>query len=273
MNNKTGSNIELEILVATMNRNNLSFLDDMFVNNNISKLHILIINQTTSDCLLQSDYDNIRVINSFEKGLSRSRNLAIKNAIGDICLIADDDVVYLKDFDKKIIKGFYGNFDMGLIVFKALDFNGNDYRKYPPFNKQLYINSVKGVISIEIALNRKVLNKNNIFFDERFGLGGQFETGEEYLFSRLTIKNGFKVLFNNNAIVSHDSYNSGKDLGSDKIVYARAALNYCIHKNLVYIWMLKYISFLLKNKYIVPNQIMSKTKIAFNGIRDFKNAK
>ena len=45
-----------------------------------------------------SDFENIRVINSFEIGLSKSRNLAIKNALGDICIIADDDIEYVEDF-------------------------------------------------------------------------------------------------------------------------------------------------------------------------------
>ena len=75
----------------------------MFANNTLEDYRILIINQTTKDNLLESELTNVRVINSFEKGLSKSRNLAIRNAMGDICLIADDDITYKKGFKKDII--------------------------------------------------------------------------------------------------------------------------------------------------------------------------
>lgn len=269
--NKVGkSKLQLEILVSTKNKNSLDFLNKMFSKCDDLDFKILIVNQVTGNIKLSSNNDNIRIINSNEKGISKSRNLAIKNAIGDICLFTDDDVIFESKFNEIILKAFEEKEGAGLLVFKALDFKGNNYRLYPFFNKKLDIKSVKGVLSIEIAFRRKIILKNNILFNERFGLGSEFETGEEYLFSRDVIKKNIVVFYISNSIVSHDSYNSGKDLGENRIIYARAALNYSIHGLLAYFWILKYIIFLLKNKYIVPNQILTKIKIAIKGINDFK---
>ena len=63
-----------------MNRNNFDFLKAMFVNIPIENYHILIINQTTGNNKLESDFENVRVINTTELGLSKSRNMALKQA-------------------------------------------------------------------------------------------------------------------------------------------------------------------------------------------------
>ena len=57
----------------------------------------MIINQTTQDKQLESDLSNVRVINAFELGLSKSRNLALQHSTADIVLFADDDVEYVPD--------------------------------------------------------------------------------------------------------------------------------------------------------------------------------
>ena len=68
---------DIEILISTMNRDSLDFLIPMFSYSHFSNFSILIINQTQSERILTSAYSNVRVINSFEKGLSKRRNLAL----------------------------------------------------------------------------------------------------------------------------------------------------------------------------------------------------
>ena len=125
---------EFEILIATMNRTSLDFLSTMFINVNLHNYNVLIINQTSKDQLLQSETKKIRVINSFEKGLSKSRNLAIKNSIKDICLVADDDVVFKKGFDMHILDAHQEN-SHPIITFKTETSQGNLYWNYPTSTK------------------------------------------------------------------------------------------------------------------------------------------
>jgi len=88
------TNETVEIIVATMNRDSLDFLIPMFPFASLADFSILIINQTHANAILTSDFSNIKVINSFEKGLSKSRNLGLKNAQGEILILADDDEVF-----------------------------------------------------------------------------------------------------------------------------------------------------------------------------------
>ncbi len=59
--------LDIEILISTMNRISLSFLDSMFPNNELEKLNILIVNQTINGKELFSNKCNIRVFNSFDE--------------------------------------------------------------------------------------------------------------------------------------------------------------------------------------------------------------
>ena len=125
------SNIDFEIIISTMNRDSLAFLNQMFIHESYENFNLLIINQTTESQLLVSNSPNVRVINSFDKGLSNSRNLALKNTIGLLCLIADDDVVYTKDFKSLIVLSFENHRKCDVITFKMIDNLGVDFKTYP----------------------------------------------------------------------------------------------------------------------------------------------
>lgn len=260
---------DLEILIATKNRNNLDFLALMFPFEHFSKFNILVINQSNLTKLL-SDFENVRVINVDEKGLSKSRNLAIKNASKKICLIADDDVVYYSNFDNEIISAFNQNPKASIITFnhqrEGLDKPQNKSQKI--FNHTL--KTIWNVSSIEIAFQLKDIKENTIYFDENFGLGSYFETAEEYLFLRSAIKQGLSALFFPFVIVSHPLISSGENQGSDKILFARAALFYKTRGNLAYIWLLKYVFFLVRKSYINSDECIKKYKMGLSGIRKFK---
>ena len=260
---------DLEILIATKNRDNLDFLALMFPFKHFSKFNILVINQSNSTKII-SDFERVRVINVDEKGLSKSRNLAINNASKKICLITDDDVIYFPNFEDEIILAFNQNPEAPIITFnhQRIGLNKPQNSSQKPFNHSL--KSIWNVCSIEIAFQLKDIVANNICFDENFGLGSYFETAEEYLFLRDAIKQKLSVLFCPSVIVSHPLISSGENQGSDKILFARAALFYKTRSNLVYIWLLKYVFFLIRNKYINWNECMRKYKMGLSGIRKYK---
>lgn len=260
---------DLEILIATKNRNNLDFLALMFPFSSFSNFNILIINQSKENSLI-SHFKNVRVINVDEKGLSKSRNLAIKNASKKICLIADDDVVYFPNFNHEIISAFNQNPKASIITFNHQRI-GNENPQHT--SKKVYSHSkktIENVCSIEIAFQLKDIAANNICFDENFGLGSYFETAEEYLFLGDAIRLKLNVLFSPFVIVSHPLLSSGENQGDDKILFARAALFYKTKRNLAYIWLLKYVFFLARRGYIDWNECWEKYRIGRMGIQKYK---
>ena len=269
MDIKEKSMMQLEVLISTMHRNSLDFLDAMFINNDISQASVLIINQTNQKSILTSERDNIRVINVFERGLSKSRNLAIENAIAPVVLLSDDDVVFEKGFNSIILQAFQELPDADLITFKTKNFTDGDHRLYPSNDLKYNLKTLRGVLSIEIAFKLHNVRDLSVKFDERFGLGSEFETSEEYLFVREIVKKGGQCYFNNNYIVSHEAYNSGMAAGSDKIIYARAALNFKLYGYFGYAWLIKYLFYLIRHRMIKSNEITKKWKVGIKGINDY----
>lgn len=274
MNNTINNGIMLEVLVSTMNRRSLAFLTKMFPYHDINHLNILIINQTKKGTNLVSKKKNIRVINSFERGLSKSRNLAIQNSIGDICLIADDDVEYFSDFQDTVIQAFNEIKNTSIIRFKIDTFEGEEYKPYPQISKQIF--KKKDLLdssSIEIAFKRHPIVNNNIKFNILFGLGSYFKSGEEYLFLKEARDQNLLIYFKNKSIVKHALKRSTSNIGHDNFVKAQAALYFEDYKFLSYVFLLKFIFFLFRNGIIPLNQISSKFFTGIHGINDYRKLK
>ena len=156
MSNVNNKNISLEILISTKNRDNLDFLNNIFIKNNTHSNSILIINQTHKTDFSCPKIDNINLININEIGLSKSRNLAINNAKSDICLLADDDILYEENFDSIIISAFNLNPSADIITFKMNDLNGNSLVLFNYVEKH-------GKPLFEL-INNKVDEKRKVFF-------------------------------------------------------------------------------------------------------------
>jgi glycosyltransferase involved in cell wall biosynthesis len=147
-------------------------------------------------------------------GLSRNRNNAIKLADGDVAIIADDDVRYLPDSFQTILEVFEDDPELDVACFKIKTLAGEPEFKDYPSEPLLFKNSFHHYISsIEIAFKTKSINENEIWFDERFGIGAkQFKAGEEEIFIHDCIKAGLKVMYFPYYIVKHPYYSSAKGI-------------------------------------------------------------
>jgi len=265
MSNVNNKNISLEILISTKNRDNLDFLNNIFVNNNAHSNPILIINQTQNLNFSCPHSDNINLINVNEIGLSKSRNLAIENAKADICLLADDDIVYENNFESIILNAFNLNPCADIITFKMNDFKGNSFKEYPIIKKHNK-KSLSFVNSVVIAFRRNSIISNKVFFDENFGLGSTFQTADEYVFLRNALNLNLNIVFHNEVILSHPVDSSGKEVASDRILFAKGALFYKYYNILSLLKLIHYLYLMFKFKYISLGQVINKYLIGVKGI-------
>ena len=262
---------DVEILIATINQDSLDFLVPMFPFLHFSNFQILIVNQTQVGKKLESEYANIRVINSFEKGLSKSRNLALENAVGKILVITDDDVVYQQGFITKIINAYNQFPDAAAINFCAVKSDGNLMKKYPNRSKtNLNAFDVFNTSSIEMTLNRTILDKTKVKFDEDFGLGGIFEMGEEAIFL-FDIKNKKQQLvFEPEIIVKHRKQTSSDKKSITEKYYIQGALFTRIFKSNYIYWIFVKFFFDLKQQKIRFRELKSAFKSSKEGHQKFE---
>lgn len=262
---------DVEILISTMNQNSLDFLVPMFPFLHFSNFRILIINQTQIGKKLESEYANIRVVNSFEKGLTTSRNLALENAAGKILVIADDDVVYQQGFVAKIINAYNQFPDAATINFCAVKSDGSLIKNYPKHSKtNLNAFDIFNTSSIEMTLNKSILDKTRINFDKNFGLGGIFEMGEEAIFLFDLKSKKQQLVFEPKVIVQHPELTSSSKKSIEEKYYIQGALYTGIFKSNYIYWIFVKLFFDLKQSKIRFGELKSALKSSKKGHQKFE---
>ncbi|MAU30366.1 MAG: hypothetical protein CMC36_00440 [Flavobacteriaceae bacterium] len=263
----------LQILISTKGKKDLSFLYKMFKNCNLIDYSILVVDQSESEKDLStiSEKFDIKYYNIQANGLSNSRNFAISKSSGDICLLCDDDVVYEKDFYKIIINSFYQN-DSDVITYYAKNNNSSLFKNYPSVTNHNY-KSISYINSFLIAFKREKIFANNIKFDPLFGLGAVFETADEYIFLRNILEKNLSIISCPKVILTHPTESSGQDAGIDKNIFARAAIFYKFYGYLSYVKLIHHIFLLKKKNMIYFYEIIPKFLVGIKGIKKFKSLK
>ena len=179
----------------------------------------LIINQCKNPSFYRDDF-----INFCESGLSKSRNRAIENSESEICLIADNDVYYSENSFEIVEKYFSLYKDADILTFMVKTPTGDLFKKYKNnffWHNRLTISSVS---SVEIAFKRSSIIDKEIVFDNSFGLGSIYPTGEEYIFLNDALKKGLKIGFVPEVIVHHPMESSGSDFRNIKLIISKGAM-------------------------------------------------
>lgn len=180
--------MKLEVLVSCMHQKNT----DIIYRTNITT-DVLIINQTDFEGwdISENQGQLIRIFNTIERGLSRSRNVALEHAIGDICLICDDDEILVDDYDEIICRAFETLPDAVVIAFNV---KNKTTRLRPRVQSVGRIRSLK-LASYQLAVKRENISKAGIYFDTFMGAGSGNGCGEENQFLWDCIRNKLKVYY------------------------------------------------------------------------------
>ncbi|KMQ49725.1 Glycosyl transferase, group 2 family protein [Chitinispirillum alkaliphilum] len=187
---------------------------------------------------------NVRVYSYAERGVSKSRNRALRAMSEPIALLSDDDVVFLSGFEEKIIAAFDKNPYADIICFQILNQEGKLFKDYYRCERSLSKLNCFKVSSIEIAFRSDRVRSSGLVFDEYFGLGSRYPLGEETIFLCDALDKGLKVHYVPETIAIHPSNSSGRVHSREKII-ARGAQLRRIYRNTSCLWALL---FALKKK-------------------------
>lgn len=184
--------MKVQILLSIMNEKDpIKKIKNMNIKNDY-----VIINQITDNSIKKVNIvDNNNIIKSLkDKGLSKSRNLAIKESNLDIGLISDDDMYYVESY-KEIIENAYKKYsDADLIAFVVEHEDKNFEKKMFKEGKLNFIKSLR-ISSVQLTINLKSIKDNKIYFDENFGSGSKFYMGEENIFLFDCLRKGLKIYY------------------------------------------------------------------------------
>ncbi len=209
---KQNKELTLGILITTTNENieriKKELLSELIKNKSIDE--VVISHQIFDKVTKPQKYltkGKVKYFYMYDKGLSKNRNNALKHSKADICHICDDDLIYLKNFDKIIKEEYEKNRDYDVITFQAVNEGGIKHFKVEEgmHNRK----SILGISSWGITFRRKVILKNNLKFDEEFGLGAKYCVGEENIFLKDCLDKNLNIKHMDKAIVFHKDESSG----------------------------------------------------------------
>lgn len=182
--------MKFEVLLSCMNQKDLGIIKK----SHLLDVNTLIVNQCeVSNEKIITDHAQIhKMICSPDKGLSRSRNRALRGAHGELCLISDDDEVFYENVAYKVETAYDHLPDADVICFK---FDYPDRKKWPNKIKKINRFSALKVISWQISFKHRSIVDAGITFDERFGSGTAIGSGEENIFLCDCLRNGLHVYY------------------------------------------------------------------------------
>lgn len=184
----------LQVLISCMHQT-----DHSIVTKSNIQSDVVVVNQCDKNQIEEYSFKNkigkecrVKFVSTTERGLSRSRNMAIKNATADICLLCDDDEVLDDDYPTKIIDAFTHNPESSIIAFHLYYHHP---KQYPEKEIKVGFLQALKVASWQIAFNRNHISEKSILFDESLGSGASKAGGEEVMFLYTCLRNKLKIKY------------------------------------------------------------------------------
>ena len=173
----------LQVLVTTMNKTfpeiqalyqMMNLTGDAIFGNQCGKDEIL-------DLLISGH--QVKIVNQSSVGVSRNRNVILKEATADLVVFMDDDVVMAKGYEEIVESEFKKHKFVNSVRFNMLTLN----KERPIRQHGNGLSTYRDVISYGVwglVISRKSLSKYDLAFNTDFGPGARFYCGEDSMFSR-----------------------------------------------------------------------------------------
>ena len=257
-----------EIAVATMYKT----CKDVFNMLDVMNIHCncLVINQCDKEDYYEEyrDSQRIRIIFTKERGLSKSRNMAMNNAQGDVLGFADDDLLYFDNFDKTILNYYKKNPKADIVIFNIDDC----YKKFVSKSHKCGFFELSGYKSMQCTIRLQSVRDNNVRFDELFGTGSKhFNSGEENIFLADAWKRNNNIFYCKQKILKREKCESSWFIGfNDKnFILTRGAVYYRISKHFFLLYVFR---FAIKyHNQFKPYTLFQAIKLMFDGCKQYKN--
>ena len=180
--------MKLEILMACMHQN-----DDTLVRKSNITGDIVVINQCAREAVEEypTAHGTARIYSTTQRGLTRSRNMAIEKSDADVCLLCDDDEVFVEGYEEKILGAYEKLPQADVIIFKLVNrpssFEDKIFRlRFPQTMK---------VCSLQISFRRQRLLDTGVRFDVLLGAGSGNGAEEELKFLLDCEKAGLNIYY------------------------------------------------------------------------------
>jgi glycosyltransferase involved in cell wall biosynthesis len=172
----------------------------------LQKIEVIIVDQNESIDLfpvIQQFQSKLHIIHhkTTVKGIAAAKNTGIKLSKASIVTFPDDDCCYYEDTVSKALLFFKKHPDTDIIYGRIYDRQSNEniMRKWPDKNIQLNLYNFHLNYSAITCFSKQ----KEMFFDERFGAGTSYASGEELDYIIYTLKKKHTVIYTNTIDLWH----------------------------------------------------------------------
>ncbi len=181
--------MKIQVLVATMHQKDYGLLSKMNIQSDA-----IIANQCDRNEIEEFMFmeNKIKYLSFAERGVGLNRNNALMRADADVCLLADDDMIYINDYPSIVERYFNDNPDADVIIFNLIE---NPQKRYitKKTTRIRFYNFMK-FGAARIAFRKNSVTKHGICFNLHFGGGAEYSAGEDTLFLHSCLKHGLKII-------------------------------------------------------------------------------
>ncbi|MCR4892651.1 MAG: glycosyltransferase family 4 protein [Lachnospiraceae bacterium] len=182
------------VLVSAMHLKDWSLIRKLRITGNA-----VLINQCDEDDrrLVEDGNRRILFLSNRDRGLSRSRNLAMREAASfsenSLCIFCDNDICYVEGYEDRIRRAFDRHPESDILVF----FIKRPERQSPIFQRERrmgYLSTMK-IFSPEIAFRLDRIRRAGLQMDRDFGAGARYCMGEENIFLFDALRKGLRISY------------------------------------------------------------------------------
>ncbi len=179
----------LQLLVAAVKQEPLSLAKQMNIDSDA-----IIVSQLREPEYQTMEYEGHRIdfYAMKEKGVGLNRNTALMHATADIIVFADEDIIYDKGYEEKVLQGFQDHPEADMLLFNVKAMAGRETYHTENYGRVHWYNSGR-YPTYSFAVKRELVVKHNITFSLLFGGGAKYSNGEDSLFLKDCLKAGLKV--------------------------------------------------------------------------------
>lgn len=254
--------MKLEVLLSVMNLNKKN-LDKMNITSKCT-----VINQCGHN--KKEKYKNFNIYSYDELGTSNSRNRGLEHITEDIILLCDDDVVYNKDYEKKVLEEFQKTPTADVIIF---NFNvKNRKKRIIKKIKRLHIFNSLNYATYNIAFRKNSILDKNIRFNTLFGPGSKYNNGSDTIFIRDIYRNKLKVYSSPQYLgIAYNKKSTWFKGYNEKFFFNKGALFTAINHKIRHVLILQY---LIRHKEVLTNiKFMKALKLMLEGSKEYLKEK